>query len=354
MEDGRFFPPHSGVSLSELSAAIGAQLPDQTAAGVIVTGAASLARAKSGDICFFAVGQSLEPLLETAASAVICSEKHAQHVPERSAALVVDDPHAAFALAAALLYPLARRPVLIGRDEGVSPGASVHPTARLEDHVSIEAGAVIGAGVHLGSGTRIGPGVVVGPDCRIGRDCTLSAGVTIQHALIGNGVILHPGVRIGQDGFGYATGDAGPSKVVQIGRVILQDGVEIGANTTIDRGALDDTVIGEGTKIDNLVHIGHNVRIGRSCTIAGQAGIAGSVSIGDRVVIGRGSGVNDHVSIGDGAHVAGMSAVTGDVPASTRRGGVPAESVQSQLKDVAELNARAFGRKGNTKGSANE
>src|SRR5690606_19959925 len=143
----------------------------------------------------------------------------------------------------------------------------IHETARLEAGVTVEPGAVVGAGAEIGSGTVIGPAAVVGANVRIGRDCSISAGVTIANALIGNRVILHPGVRIGQDGFGYLMSGKGHSKVPQIGRVVIQDDVEIGANTTVDRGANRDTVIGEGTKIDNQVQVGHNVVIGRYCVI---------------------------------------------------------------------------------------
>ncbi|WP_169054380.1 UDP-3-O-(3-hydroxymyristoyl)glucosamine N-acyltransferase [Nitratireductor sp. XY-223] len=296
--------------MSELADAIGARLSDPAAAGRVVTGVSTLSHATDGDICLAATSMN-DALSGTKAAAVICSEDSLRHVPGGCAALVVDDPLAAYARTAALLYPEAMRPVTPGGEREISPAALVHPHARLEDGVTVEDGASIGAGVRLGSGTTVCSGAVIGPGCRFGRDCTISAGVTVQHALVGNGVIMHPGARIGQDGLEYVETGTGPLKIAQIGRVIVQDNTEIGANTTIDRGSLEDTVIGEGTRIDNLVHVAHNARIGRHCAIASQASISGNVSIGD------------------GARIAAMSAVTVDVPAGATWGGAPAGPVGS-------------------------
>jgi UDP-3-O-[3-hydroxymyristoyl] glucosamine N-acyltransferase len=182
---------------------------------------------------------------------------------------------------------------------------------------------------------------VIGPQVRIGRDCSISPGVSIAHALIGNWVIIHPGVRIGQDGFGYAMGPKGHRKVPQVGRVIVQDHVEIGANTTIDRGASRDTVIGEGTKIDNLVQIAHNVVIGRHCVIVAQVGISGSATLDDFVVLGGQVGVVGHVRIGAGAQIAGSSNVNSDVPAGARWGGTPAKPMRDWFREITTLKTLA-------------
>jgi UDP-3-O-[3-hydroxymyristoyl] glucosamine N-acyltransferase len=178
---------------------------------------------------------------------------------------------------------------------------------------------------------------VIGPCCRIGRDYSIGPGSTVSHALIGNRVILHPGVRIGQDGFGYAMGREGHFKVPQIGRVIIQDDVEIGANSTIDRGASRDTVIGEGTKIDNLVQIAHNVVIGRHCVIVAQVGISGSTTLEDFVVIGGQVGVVGHLRIGAGSQIAGSSNVATDVPPGSRWGGTPAKPVRDWFRELHTL-----------------
>jgi UDP-3-O-[3-hydroxymyristoyl] glucosamine N-acyltransferase len=166
---------------------------------------------------------------------------------------------------------------------------------------------------------------VIGPDVRIGRQCAVGAHASILHALIGDRVIIHPGVRIGQDGFGFLPSRHGHQKIPQTRRVIIQDDVEIGANTTIDRGATRDTIVGEGTKIDNLVQIGHNVSIGRHCLIVSQVGISGSVTIGDFAVLGGQVGVADHLTIGEGAMLGAKAGVMSNVPAGGRWGGFPAE-----------------------------
>jgi UDP-3-O-[3-hydroxymyristoyl] glucosamine N-acyltransferase len=223
----------------------------------------------------------------------------------------------------------------------------------MEDGVAIEPGAVIGPCVEIGSGSVIGANTVIGAEVKIGRDCSIGAGTTISNALIGDQVIVHPGCKIGQDGFGFVMGESGHLKAPQVGRVIIQDNVEIGAGTTIDRGAIRDTVIGEGTKIDNLVQVGHNVSIGRHCILVAQTGISGSSTLEDFVVLGARVGLNNNVTIGEGAQLAATSNVHGDVPPGARWGGTPAKPVKQWFREMMMLE-RIARQKGGANAAADE
>ncbi len=218
---------------------------------------------------------------------------------------------------------------------GVSPGAHVHPDAVLGRDVSVAAGVVVGAGAWLGDGCVLQPGCVVGAGAVLGEGCVLHANVTLYDGvLLGARVILHSGVVVGADGFGYARGPRGAVKIHHLGTVEIGDDVEIGANTCVDRGTLQATTIGPRTKIDNLCQIGHNVRIGADCLVAGTVGVAGSTTLGDGVVVGGNAGFADHLTIGDGARIAGRAGVTKDVPAHETWAGFPARPYRAWVREL--------------------
>lgn len=339
MADPIFFAPPEPLALAALAEQVGAELsqgdPTQTISGV-----ASLDRAGPSDLSFVEHKRYWDSLAETGAGAVLCRQADLPHVPATVAALVIGAPYRAFASVGARLFPGAVVFPPMTDTTGVSPAAHVDPSARLEDGVIVEPGAVIGPEVEIGRGTVVGPGAVVARSCRIGRSSHIGAGATVQHSLIGDRVIVHPGVRLGQDGFGYSMGPK-HVKIPQLGRLIVQDDVEIGANTTIDRGSLRDTVIGEGTKIDNLVQIGHNVRIGRHCVIVAEVGISGSAELGDYVVLGGKASVGEHIVIGSGAQIGGTSAVNEDVPPQARWIGSPAQPVRQWMREHRAVKALA-------------
>ena len=341
MSEPVFFPKNPPLTLRQIAEIAGAALPEGADPDSVVSGVAPLESAGGNDLAYMDNPKYADALARTGARACLVSSRFAAKVPAATVALVIDQPYHAYAEILARLYPAAARPGSSFGASGVSPGSFVHPTARLEHGVVVDPGAVIGPGAEIGSGTVVGAGAAIGPQVRIGRDCSMAAGASIANALIGNRVIIHPGARIGQDGFGYAMGQTGHRKVPQVGRVIIQDGVEIGANTTIDRGASRDTVIGEGTKIDNLVQIAHNVVIGRHCIIVAQVGISGSATLEDFVVLGGQVGVVGHVRIGTGAQIAGSSNVNSDVPPGARWGGTPAKPMRDWFREITTLKTLA-------------
>lgn len=352
MSDPVFLSSPEPLSLGEVAALAGAALPDGAEAARPVAGAAPLEEAGPDDLAYMDNARYAGALASTRAGFCLVSRRFAARVPEGTLALVAADPYRGFALVLGRLYPSAMRPGSGFGAGGVSPGSHIHPTARLEPGVTVDPGAVIGPGAEIGTGTVIGSGSVIGPGCRIGRGSSIGPACVLSHALVGNRVILHPGVKVGQDGFGYAMGPRGHLKVPQIGRVIIQDDVEVGANTTIDRGGTRDTVIGEGTKIDNLVQIAHNVVIGRHCVIVSQTGISGSTTLEDFVVLAGQVGVVGHVRIGAGSQIAGSSNVNKDVPPGSRWGGTPAKPVREWFREMTTLKALASRREPAKEGDA--
>jgi UDP-3-O-[3-hydroxymyristoyl] glucosamine N-acyltransferase len=333
-----------GLTLEEVAKLAGADQPAASVRTRRIVNVAALDRATPSELSFLDNKNYAPAAASTHAGACLSTAALAKELPARVTALIVREPYRAFVQVARALFPQALRPSSLyaagetaGGHAGVHAGAHVHADARLEDGVTVDPGAVIGPHAEIGAGTVVAANAVIGPDVRVGRDCSIGAGATLTNALLGDRVIIHPGCKIGQDGFGFVMGGRGHLKVPQVGRVIIQDDVEIGAGSTIDRGAIRDTVIGEGTKIDNLVQVGHNVSIGRHCVLVAQTGISGSSTLEDFVVLGARVGLNNNVTIGEGAHIAATSIVHGDVPPGARWGGMPAKPVKQWFREMMIL-----------------
>ncbi len=315
----QFFPQPSRMTVRTIVEITGAEPRTGALLDGVVTGIASPERARPSDLTFVDNDKYLDRLAASRAGACLTTAELAGRAPAGLSVLVTAEPFRDFVTVARTLYPDSLRPRSLFEMQAVASGAIVHPTAQVEDGVTIDPGAVIGPRAGIGEGTVIGVNAVIGPDVQIGRDCSIGPAASVTYALIGDGVVLHGGCRIGQDGFQYHRGNAGYIKVPQHRRVIIQDRVEIGANTTIDRGSNGDTVIGEGAKIDNLVQIGHNCTIGRHCIIAAGCGLSGGVMLGDHVMLAGQVGVADHICIGEGAVVAANTRVISDISGQPER-----------------------------------
>ena len=312
MADPRFFDKNKALSLKEIAELAQCELSSDVDGDLIINDVATLDKAGSDAVTFLDNARYKDQLKDTKAGACILHPKMADLAPKCVHLLVSENPYKSYALTAQAFYPV-----------------------QAEGYISDK--AVIGEGVEIGQGTVVEPGAVIGRNVIIGKNCRIGANAVISHAIIGDAVNIYPGVCIGQDGFGFAIDPAGHVKVPQLGRVIIEDHVEVGANTTIDRGAGPDTVIGQGTWIDNLVQIAHNVKIGKGCVIVAQAGIAGSTELEDYVVIAAKTGVAGHLKIGMGAKVGAMSGVMRDVKPGEEVLGQPAIPARQFMRQVAEI-----------------
>ena len=327
--DPRFFARTGPHSLAAVVAAAGG---DAAAEGdIALHGIAPLQSATPQTLSFLDNRRYVDALKATRAGAVLVHPALASHVPAGTVAIRTGQPYLAWARVAALFHP--PPPVR----PGIHPSAVVDPAAQVDPSAEIGPLAVIEAGAEIGPRCRVGPLAVIGPGVVLGADCRVGAGASLSHALVGARCSFYPGSRIGQDGFGFASGPGGFTSVPQLGRVLVGDDVEIGANTTVDRGSSQDTVIGAGCRIDNLVQIGHNVRLGRCCVIVGQAGISGSTVLGDFVQLGGQAGITGHLSIGDGARVGAKSGVMADVPAKAEVVGAPAMPARQFFREHATM-----------------
>lgn len=329
MVDSRFFSNHGPFTLEQLAALTGAKL--QGEGSRMVQDVAPLDRALPEQVSFLDNSKYAGSFAVSRAGACFVREKYISHAPSGMALLVCEDPYYCYALTACAFYP-SQQPTA-----HISSKAFIDPTATIGAEASIEAGAWIGAHAQIGARVSIGANAVIGAGVGVGEDSSIGACSTLSHCLVGKNVIIHRGVHIGQDGFGFASSRAGHLKVPQLGRVLVENDVEIGSGTCIDRGSGPDTVIGEGTKIDNLVQIGHNAQLGKHCIIVSHTGIAGSTKLGDYVVLGGQVGIAGHLQIGTGARIAAQSGVIADVPVGAVMGGSPAIAIKDWHRQTLAL-----------------
>jgi UDP-3-O-[3-hydroxymyristoyl] glucosamine N-acyltransferase len=340
MTDDRFFERAGPFPLGEIAAQIGAEMDNSSQAGFAIHDVANLDTAEPGQISLFSDAKYAGALARTRASAVITDRRHAAHEHNGTWLLLSANPRLAFAQVGHLFYPPA--PLV----EGLAPLLPVHPSAQIGAGTQIAQGGEIRANARIGKNCAIGPNAVIGKGVEIGDDCTIGPNCTITHALIGNRVVFGPGVSIGNAGFSFVPSNKGLLRVPQLGRVIVEDDVEFGANCVVDRGAIGDTQIGRGCRFDGLIHVGHNVRMGQYCIVVAQAGIAGSTTIGPGVMIGGQAGIADHLSIGAGARLAARAGVTQDVAAGETVGGYPAQPIKHWHRQVVWLKKMVSRKKG--------
>ncbi len=333
--DARFFQRAGPFTLAAVVDAAEAEAPPRR---LMLAGVAPLQSAGPDEVSFLDNRKYVPALRATRAGAVIVHPDMAAHVPDGAVAIVTAEPYAAWARIAALFHPVPPPRAGIHPTAVIGPDAQIDPTAEIGPLAVIGERARVGPRCRIGALAVLGPGVVLGPDCRIGAHASLS------HALLGARVYVYPGARIGQEGFGFAITVEGFHSVPQLCRVILEDDVEVGANAAIDRGSLQDTVIGAGSRLDNLVQIGHNARLGRGCVIVSQAGISGSTVLEDHVMVGPQAGLTGHLRIGRMAKIGAQSGVMTDLDAGAEVVGSPAQPRRAYWRGVALLRRMARGK----------
>ncbi len=326
--DPRFHANAGAQTLAAVLAAAGATSDGPP--GHRFTGVAALGSAGPGEISFCNSERHAAAMAASGAGAVVLAPGMGAP-PPGCIAIRARNPSLAFARIAALFHPAPQQATR-------HPSAVIDPAARLAADVAVGPYAVIGAGAEIGPGSSIGAHAMVGPGVVLGARCVLHPHACITHAICGDEVVLHAGARVGQEGFGFVPDERGDYVTMpQLGRVLLGSGVQIGANACVDRGALDDTVLGPGTRIDNLVQVGHNTVTGVGCIMAGLVGLSGSVTLEDRVTLGGQVGVADHTRIGRGARVAAQSGIMADVPPGAEMLGTPAQPIKAAMRGIATL-----------------
>jgi UDP-3-O-[3-hydroxymyristoyl] glucosamine N-acyltransferase len=328
MGDARFFARSSPHALTEIAVAADGEAP---AIKRMFVGVAPLQSARADEVSFLDNRRYAAALEQTMAGAVIVHPEMQNRVPAGTIPIVTVAAYAGWARVAALFHPVPPP------HPGIHPSAVVDPEARVDASAEIGPYTVIEARAEIGAGCRIGPFVSIGSGVTIGHDCRIGAHASVSHALLGSRVYIYPGARIGQEGFSFAATKSGFLSVPQLGRVVVEDDVEVGANTTIDRGSTRDTIIGAGTRIDNLVQIGHNVRLGHCCVIVAQVGIAGSTVLEDFVQVGGQAAMAGHLRIGQRSQIGAQAGVIADTPAGSILLGSPAQPRKEFFRQVATL-----------------
>ncbi len=331
MADPRFFVNSGPFSLRQLAGIAGLTLPDSAPEDRLFRDVGPLESATADTISFLDNPRYIEQFRQSAAGACVMQAKHADRAPSGMLALISDRPYRSFARISQAFYPGS---VSSGERH---PSAVIDDTAELGSAVAVGPGAVIGPGAEISDGVQIGANAVIEAGVAVGTGSVIGANASLSHCLIGERVFIHPGVRIGQRGFGFDMAPDSHLDVPQLGRVIIGNDVEIGANSTVDRGAGPDTIIGDGCKIDNLVQIGHNVHLGRGCVIVAQAGLSGSAHLEDLVVIAGQAGVAGHITVGAGVQLAARSGLMRDTPAGARMAGNPAVPAKEFFRRFAML-----------------
>lgn len=338
MADPRFFTRAGPFALGELARIAGADIGGNADPTLMLEDVAPLDSAGPGQLSFLDNRRYVDSFAGSKAAACLVHPDLVGRAPAGMALLVTRKPYRGYALCAQAFYPG------MSGMRGISPKAVVDATAVIGEGTFVAPGAVIDAGARIGLRCQIEANSVIGRNVEIGDDTRVGACASLSHCIIGSRVVIYPGARIGQDGFGFAMDVTGHVRVPQLGRVIIEDDVEVGANVTIDRGAGPDTVIGRGCMIDNLVQIGHNVHLGPGCVIVAQSGISGSTKLDHHVVLAAQAGITGHLKIGAGARIAAQSGVMRDVPPGGEVGGSPAVPMRQYLRQAAILGRLARGK----------